>query len=65
MTDDHSAWMCHICDYSSTTEEAIACASCYKIACRKHLRTSSIYNQQTGLYEIARVCALCQLDKLS
>ncbi len=65
MNPESSPWLCHVCNESSTTEEGIACATCFKIACRRHLRTSTVYNPQTGLYEIARVCVLCQLENLS
>ncbi len=56
-----SPWMCHICGYHSRTEDGIACERCYKITCRRHLRTLSVLNPQSGLYEFQRICALCQL----
>lgn len=65
MKEDCSPWMCHICNYSSTAEKGVACSRCYKITCRQHLRTASLFNPESGLYEFARICALCQLKDIS
>ncbi|MBD1401871.1 hypothetical protein [Pelovirga terrestris] len=65
MTEDPSAWMCHICNYRSTSEEGIACSRCYKISCRQHFRTVPLLNPESGLYEFVRICALCELKDIS
>ena len=58
----HSPWICHICDATSTTESQ-SCALCFKIACSAHLRKISLYNRETGIYEIRPVCLTCALDR--
>ena len=60
MTRDpqHSPWLCHICDATSTTESQ-TCSVCYKVACSAHLRKISIFNKESGIYEIRPVCVMC------
>jgi hypothetical protein len=58
-----SPWICHVCGHTSTVGEGIACDQCYKIACRRHLVVASIYNPDSGLYELKQICVDCQLRK--
>ena len=59
--DEKAPWLCHVCGYSSTIGEGQACSQCYKIACRKHLLTSTVLNPDSGLYEFRQTCVECQL----
>jgi hypothetical protein len=63
MSDEQSPWMCHVCDYCSTIGEGLVCSECYKLACRDHMTTATVLNQQTGLYEIRQICVECQFKK--
>lgn len=60
MTADKSPWMCHVCDYRSTVGEGLVCSRCYKITCAQHITTSSVLNEQSGLYELQPICVACQ-----
>jgi hypothetical protein len=62
-SDSQSAWLCHVCNYSSNVGEGQACSECYKIACRQHLTISSVLNAESGLYELRSICVACQLEK--
>lgn len=57
-TPEHCPWICHVCDATSTGEST-ACSICYKTTCPLHLRRVSLYNAESGLYEVAPVCVLC------
>ena len=56
---EKSPWMCHICNYTSDKTESEACELCYRVACELHLKTASIYNEDSGLYITAKVCVEC------
>jgi len=55
---EHSPWICHVCD-ATFTSESTACSLCYKTTCSAHLKRVSLYNRESGLYEIAPVCIWC------
>lgn len=61
--DDNSPWLCHICDRTSISADAVTCSECYKLSCRSHMTTATVHNQSTGLYELVLVCAHCHLKK--
>jgi len=61
--NDQSAWMCHVCNYSSSIGEGRACSECYKITCSKHLTITSVLDPETGLYQLLPVCVECQFKK--
>ncbi len=63
MSEESSPWMCHICDYRSTIGEGLVCSECYKITCREHITTTSVYNPDSGLYELQLVCVECHFRK--
>lgn len=63
MSEEKSAWMCHICDYHSTIGEGLVCHECYKITCSQHISTTTVLNKENGLYEIKLVCVECQFRK--
>ena len=58
---DNTPWLCHVCDLKSTGEST-ACSVCYRTTCSAHLQTRSVYNRDTGLYGLARVCVACVLS---
>ncbi|MGD9018937.1 MAG: hypothetical protein PVF84_01730 [Desulfuromonadales bacterium] len=60
---EKSPWMCHVCDYKSTDTESQACDLCFRVTCELHLRPASVYNEDNGLYETARVCLVCARAK--
>jgi len=58
-----SAWICHVCDYSSNVGEGQTCSECYKITCNQHVTITSVLNPESGLYELKPVCVECQFKK--
>lgn len=58
-----SPWICHVCDAKFTTGESQACSVCFKTTCPAHLKTVSIRNADSGLYELHPVCLLCLAGK--
>lgn len=54
-------WMCHVCDRTGTGE-SVACAVCYKTTCKAHLSYRSLFNKESGLYEIQPVCVYCRAE---
>jgi len=56
---ENTPWMCHICDYKSTGGESTACSVCYKTTCMQHLKHVSVYNSESGLYELRPICLYC------
>jgi len=63
MSEEKSAWMCHICDYYSTIGEGIVCSECFKITCNSHITTATVMNTESGLYELKKICAECRFRK--
>ena len=63
MTIENSPWMCHVCDQYSVIGEGITCSECYKLTCREHITTATVFNDQSGLYELKMVCVACQFIK--
>ncbi|SDZ96806.1 hypothetical protein SAMN05660420_00906 [Desulfuromusa kysingii] len=63
MSEEKSAWMCHICDYHSTIGSGIACSECFKITCNEHITTATVMNPESGLYELKNICVECQFKK--
>ncbi len=59
-----SPWLCHVCNYTSSTTESIACSLCYKTTCSVHLKHVTAYNAESGLYELQPVCIHCAAAKL-
>ncbi len=66
MTNDieSTPWICHVCDYRSSTTESVACSVCYKTTCTAHLQHKSAFNAESGLYELQPVCIYCVAAKL-
>lgn len=62
---EHSAWLCHVCDYKSQGGQSVACSVCFKTTCSTHLQHVPVFNEETGLYEIRPVCVLCAAQGLS
>jgi len=58
----NTPWICHVCGKSSRGESSV-CEICFRTTCQKHLRRSSIYNKESGLYEFTAVCIECTLAK--
>ncbi|PLX99010.1 MAG: hypothetical protein C0623_10555 [Desulfuromonas sp.] len=58
---EKSPWICHVCDYTSTDTEPVACAFCYKVTCATHLAHKTMLNKETGLYELQPICVECQI----
>ncbi len=56
---ERSPWICHICDYKSSSEDSRTCELCYRVTCAQHLLRMSRYNQESGLYQMADVCLDC------
>ncbi len=56
---ERSPWICHVCDFKSAATESQVCDLCFRVTCDRHLRPASIYNEDNGLYETARVCIEC------
>lgn len=63
MSEEQSPWMCHVCDHRSTVGEGLTCSECYKLTCREHMTTTSVLNEETGLYEFRQICVECQFRK--
>jgi len=63
MSEEKSAWMCHVCDRFSTVGEGIVCSECFKITCREHVTTATVLNAESGLYELKMICVECQFLK--
>lgn len=61
--DRQSAWMCHVCDYSSNIGAGQVCSECYKITCNQHTTICSVFNAESGLYELKPICVECQFKK--
>jgi hypothetical protein len=59
----NSPWMCHVCNISSRGESAV-CDICFRTACPAHLRRTTIYNEESGLYEFASICIDCAAEKM-
>ncbi len=66
MTDDNERvpWMCHVCDYRSSSTASVACSVCYKTTCAVHLKHVQVFNAESGLYELQPVCIHCVAAKL-
>lgn len=58
-TPEKSPWLCHVCDYTSQSEESVACSVCFKTTCSAHLKIVTVYNTENGLYEFQPICVLC------
>ena len=58
-TPEKSPWICHVCDYTSKTEESKTCSLCFRVTCSLHLQKVQVYNEQSGLYEPAEICIYC------
>ncbi|ORJ62505.1 hypothetical protein [Geothermobacter hydrogeniphilus] len=56
-----SPWICHICD-AKGSGESTACSRCYQVTCAAHLTHRSVYNPQSGLFELQPVCMACALN---
>jgi hypothetical protein len=61
MEESGNTWICHICDFTSSSTESRACSICYKIACSLHLKTVTEFNAESGLYELLPVCVVCAM----
>ena len=60
--NDHgesSPWICHVCDRKATSGAGTACSVCYKTTCATHLRQTTTFNRESGLYELTPVCVCC------
>jgi hypothetical protein len=62
MSDEQTRWICHVCD-TKATGESNACHLCYKTTCALHLRHQTVFNPQSGLYELLPICVECVLRK--
>lgn len=62
---ENSPWLCHVCDYKSRGEGSTACSVCFKTTCSTHLKLSTVFNAETGLYEIQPICVLCSFAEMS
>lgn len=51
-------WLCHICDFSSTTGSGYVCRHCYKIACAKHIVPTRVEVEGGGA-RLEMVCEEC------
>lgn len=60
---EHSPWICHVCDATSTSEST-ACSVCYKTTCDLHLKHVSVFNKESGLYEIVPICVHCAASEV-
>jgi len=56
-------WICHICGKASRSN-ALTCEVCFRTTCAVHLRRSSLYNKESGLYEFISVCTECGLAEM-
>jgi hypothetical protein len=63
MEDSATTWICHICDFTSSSSESRACSLCYKVACSMHLKNVTKFNAESGLFELQPICALCALHQ--
>lgn len=54
-----SPWICHICDYKSSSSASRTCSLCYRVACTTHLQKVSRYDEESGLYQLIEVCVAC------
>ncbi len=61
--EEQSPWLCHICDLTSTSSDAVTCSECYKQTCRSHMVTATIHNPDNGLYQLVLICSYCQLKR--
>lgn len=61
--EEQSPWLCHICDRTSTSSDAVTCSECYKLTCRTHMTIATIHNPDNGLYQLVLICAHCQLKR--
>ena len=57
---DASPWLCHVCE-SKGKGESQSCSLCYMTTCAEHLRKVSMFNPETGLYEILPICLDCTI----
>jgi len=53
-------WICHVCGKVSRGA-AVTCEMCFRTTCQRHLKRSSRYNRESGLYEFTSVCTECGL----
>jgi hypothetical protein len=64
MTEENAdTWICHVCDFTSSSTESRACSVCYKVTCALHLQTVSSFNSESGLFELQPICALCAMQR--
>jgi hypothetical protein len=63
MSEEKGPWRCHICGYCSTIGEGLVCSECYRICCNDHITTATVYNEDSGLYELKLICVQCQFKK--
>ncbi len=54
-----SPWICHVCGGKFSNEPAVACSSCYKIACRPHMENVLVKNPEFGQLEMKLICSAC------
>jgi len=54
-----SPWICHVCDYKSSSTESRVCSVCFRTTCPLHLQRVSVYDRDSGLYVLADVCIAC------
>jgi hypothetical protein len=62
-TTEDGFWICHICGKTSRGEGA-HCEVCFRVACHAHLRRTSVYNRESGLYEFTSVCMECAMAEI-
>ena len=65
MDNDHlnGPWLCHVCDMKSTGPSK-SCSACYKTTCNMHLQHVTVYNPETGLYQLQPVCLECAIAEV-
>ncbi|MFO7576394.1 MAG: hypothetical protein R6W66_01570 [Pelovirga sp.] len=61
MKEETTAWICHICNQSSTTAEGVACSECFRLTCSAHRTTIPRRDHDSGLYRLTQVCVLCRM----
>ena len=52
-------WLCHVCNYTSSSTESTACSVCYKTTCSAHLKHVPTFHADSGLYVLQPVCICC------
>jgi len=63
MAEKKIPWMCHVCERFFTVGEGIVCGECFMLTCSEHITTATVLNQDSGLYELKKICAECQFKK--